>query len=211
MALSTRDHMADVNQPKQLRSQETVQRILIACCECVATLGYNQASTIKIAKQAGVSQGGLFKHFPTKISLMATMVTYVEAQARAESLENIPQDLAQQSIEKRVRYFIDRNWAFCQSSGFKALEEVLSQIHFNSELKHALGPAMRKDLQAGDLATLIPELPNDPSIQFLSQMAYGAIEHLAFNAVVADDKLIEFRLDYLSQLLYRELTLLLPA
>jgi len=202
------DSLAVANQPKQQRSQETIQKILQAACQCVAELGYGQASTIKIAKTAGVSQGALFKHFPNKIALMVAMTTYYESRARMEAVANMPADILDVSIKKRICYFVDGAWTFCQSLEYRAIDEVYAQSRTDQEMAKGLKSLVLSDAQAGDLALLIPELANNESVQWLSQLAYAMIDRLGDVSGALKKKTIIFRLEYIKQMLEREVTLL---
>lgn len=84
--------------PKQRRSLDTYHRILRAAQECVAESGYSKTSTQEVARRAEISHGGLFKRFPTKVSLMASMVGYVEAQARKMAVEHMTEELMNSSM-----------------------------------------------------------------------------------------------------------------
>jgi len=66
--------------PKQERSRATRTRLVDAAIEILVEQGLAGASTPRIAERAGMSQGALFKHFPTKDELLAEAV---EAMLRA--------------------------------------------------------------------------------------------------------------------------------
>jgi AcrR family transcriptional regulator len=53
------------------RREETVTRLLDASIETISGVGYARASAAMIAKRANVSDGALFRHFPTMGDLMA--------------------------------------------------------------------------------------------------------------------------------------------
>lgn len=54
------------NKPKQQRAKLTVQAILQATQELMKEVGFEQISTNRIAKKAGVSIGSLYQFFPNK-------------------------------------------------------------------------------------------------------------------------------------------------
>ena len=60
--------------PKQRRSQATHARLLDAATASLVEHGLAGATTPRIAERARVSQGALFKHFPTKDQLLAAAV-----------------------------------------------------------------------------------------------------------------------------------------
>jgi AcrR family transcriptional regulator len=61
-------------QPRQQRSQATVQVILDATARVLCTIGYDRASTNRVALAAGVSVGSLYQYFPSKEALVAALV-----------------------------------------------------------------------------------------------------------------------------------------
>ena len=50
----------------QQRSKTTKTRILHAAAKCFATLGYDATGVAKICRDAGVSKGAFYYHFPSK-------------------------------------------------------------------------------------------------------------------------------------------------
>jgi AcrR family transcriptional regulator len=60
--------------PQQRRSHATRARLVEAAIATLVEHGLAGASTPRIAQRAGVSQGALFKHFPTKDAILAAAV-----------------------------------------------------------------------------------------------------------------------------------------
>jgi AcrR family transcriptional regulator len=58
----------------QKRSQATVEALLDATARVLTTVGYDRASTNRIAATAGVSVGSLYQYFPNKEALVAALV-----------------------------------------------------------------------------------------------------------------------------------------
>jgi AcrR family transcriptional regulator len=58
----------------QKRSQATVEILLDATARVLTRMGYDRASTNRIAAMAGVSVGSLYQYFPNKEALVATLV-----------------------------------------------------------------------------------------------------------------------------------------
>ncbi|MGX5727992.1 TetR/AcrR family transcriptional regulator [Metapseudomonas otitidis] len=200
--------MCGIPLPKQRRSLDTYHRILKSAQECVAELGYSKTSTQEVAKRAEISHGGLFKRFPTKVSLMASMVGYLETQARREAATRVPKSLLASSTEERVRFFIESYWRFVQTPQFKAIDEVWDESRTDELLLEALRPVIKSDVVAGDLGFYFPELENGVAIQFISQMIYSSLEYLAFNQGVGADDQAPAKLDVLIGLVCREIDLL---
>lgn len=57
--------------PAQRRSRATVDAVLEAGAQLLLTIGYDKASTNKIAEKAGVSIGSLYEYFPGKEAIFA--------------------------------------------------------------------------------------------------------------------------------------------
>jgi AcrR family transcriptional regulator len=58
----------------QKRSQATVEALLDATARVLTKVGYDRASTNRIAATAGVSVGSLYQYFPNKEALVAALV-----------------------------------------------------------------------------------------------------------------------------------------
>lgn len=74
---------------------ETRKRLLAAARECVNARGYEGASTREIARKAGVAEGTIFNHFPTKEELVLSCI----GDCLAEAIE-------------RGMYSMDPEWCF---------------------------------------------------------------------------------------------------
>ena len=68
---SARKHLPDVARTQQQRREETIARLLDASIETIVEVGYARASAAVIARRAKVSDGALFRHFPTMGDFMA--------------------------------------------------------------------------------------------------------------------------------------------
>src|SRR5580700_3154791 len=60
--------------PRQARSEATVDAVLEATARVLVKVGYDRASTNRIAAEAGVSVGSLYQYFPSKEALVAALV-----------------------------------------------------------------------------------------------------------------------------------------
>jgi AcrR family transcriptional regulator len=56
------------------RRDGTQRKLIEATLRCLGELGYARATTTEIVRAAGVSQGALFKHFPSKAELLSAAV-----------------------------------------------------------------------------------------------------------------------------------------
>lgn len=65
------EHPAPRRRTQQERKQATVARLTDATIESIAEAGYANTSVGEICRRSGVSRGGLFRHFDSRLSLMA--------------------------------------------------------------------------------------------------------------------------------------------
>ena len=65
--------------PKQARAIATRNKLLSAAAHCLCELGARGTTTTAVAKEAGVSQGALYKHFGSKHHLLAATTEHLLA------------------------------------------------------------------------------------------------------------------------------------
>lgn len=131
--------------PKQERSKQLVADILEAAAQVLSEYGFENASTNKIAKRAGVSIGSLYQYFPDKESLVAAlfkdrwkkldrlvMQTLMEIMGLpfSEASEKIIRVCVQFFSQEKelMRVFLKRVGVFSKKSNFFIEEEKLVQI-----------------------------------------------------------------------------------
>ncbi len=94
------------HRPKQQRSRDTVETILNAAARLLVEDGYDKASTNRVAREAGVNIGTLYRYFPNKEVLFATLFErHVEQVAAA--VDSKSQDLTGKSLPAAVRGLIE--------------------------------------------------------------------------------------------------------
>lgn len=60
-----------------MKEMDTREKILIHACHLVEREGFTRLTMDRVAKEAGLSKGGLLYHFPTKEELEISMIEYV--------------------------------------------------------------------------------------------------------------------------------------
>src|SRR5215467_1299448 len=89
MVDTTRAEAAIRRAPLQSRSQQTVQRVLDAASSLLSQIPLEDLTTTRIAVEAGLSIGALYRFFPDKQSIVdAIAVRHVE-QFRASLEESV--------------------------------------------------------------------------------------------------------------------------
>lgn len=114
------------------RREETQSRVLDATVECLARDGYSGASTVRIARKAGVSRGALLHHYSSKAELLASAVRHVFRRRIAEfreAFERVPEDA------NRANAAIDILWGMFSGPSFDAWLELLVASRSDPELR----------------------------------------------------------------------------
>lgn len=103
-------------------SKEKRNALLTAATNEVASTGI-AASTIKIAKNAGVAEGTLFVYFPTKDELLNQLYLYLKSDLISSLADDYPTNV---SIEKQIEYiwtgYID--WGVGNPNKRRALRQL---------------------------------------------------------------------------------------
>lgn len=92
--------------PKQQRSRETVEVILKAAARLLVEDGYDKASTNRVAREAGVNIGTIYRYFPNKEALFATLFEQHVEQV-ASAVDTKSRDLTDRSLPSAVRGLIE--------------------------------------------------------------------------------------------------------
>jgi AcrR family transcriptional regulator len=66
-----------MREPQQDRSRATRRRLLEACVECLADVGWSATTVSVVAERAGVSRGAAQHHFPTREDLITAALEHM--------------------------------------------------------------------------------------------------------------------------------------
>jgi AcrR family transcriptional regulator len=139
------------------RREATIRKLLDAATDALIELGYAEASVQEICARAGVSTGGLFRHFATREALMVAVGQDVGAQILTryrrefESLraKRDPLELAMRLVRASCRSRLNQAWY-----------ELFMAARTNKRLQKALAPTAARyfDDIRGLAHQLLPEL-----------------------------------------------------
>lgn len=135
------------------RRETTVRKLLDAATESLVEHGYAGATVQVICARAGVSQGGLFRHFPTREALLVAVGEDVgrsvldgyRAEFRATSGKGDPLERAARMVRER-----------CHSRPNRAWFELAVAARTNPALRDALRPVAAR--YHDDIESLAREL-----------------------------------------------------
>jgi len=163
--------------PSQARSVATRARLLAAAIDALVSNGYAGASTTSIAKRAQVSQGALFKHFPSKHALLGEALQ----QLFTELVEEFRQKLARDARPDRLGAAVGILWVIFCSPKLQAAFELYLAARTDAELAALVTPVLaahRQNLLA-EARALFPAAADhnpdfDPMILSIMNMMQGA-------------------------------------
>ncbi len=136
-------------QPRQQRSQATVEIILDATARVLCTIGYDRASTNRVALAAGVSVGSLYQYFPSKEALVAALVErHVEEMLRLVRAKLA--EVACAPLPVAVRTMIDAMFA-AHAVDPKLHKVLIEQVPRIGRLEDILGVEREVEAMVGAL------------------------------------------------------------
>lgn len=165
------------NVPSQARSIATRARLLTSAVDALVADGYAGASTTTIAKRAQVSQGALFKHFPSKHALLGEALQ----QLFTELVEEFRQRLVRDTRPDRLGAAVGILWEIFLSPKLQAAFELYLAARTDAELAALVTPVLaahRQNLLA-EARALFPAAAEhnpdfDPMILSVMNMMQGA-------------------------------------
>jgi AcrR family transcriptional regulator len=123
---------------QQARRDETRQKLLVATLGCLRELGYARTTTTEIVKAAGVSQGALFKHFPSKADLLSAAVEHLFA----ELVDGYRGTFA--TLPRDIEHAFDLLWSFFTGPQLAIAFELYTAARSEPALRQALQPVVQK-------------------------------------------------------------------
>jgi AcrR family transcriptional regulator len=138
---------------QEQRREATVRKLLDAATDALIEVGYAEASTQEVCRRAEVSTGGLFRHFPTRESLMVAVGEDVGRQLledyrkrfAAARDEREPLEVALRLVRESCRSRLNQAWY-----------ELAMAARTNKRLQKAMGPLAARYYD--DIAALAREL-----------------------------------------------------
>lgn len=119
------------------RRAHTREQLLDATVRCLETVGYAHTTTTEVCRLAGVSQGALFKHFPTKATLMSGTAAHLFAGLVADyrkRFSRLPEGAG------RLGAAIDLLWSLFETPRMHAAFELYVAARTEPDLARSLKP-----------------------------------------------------------------------
>ena len=170
--------------PLQPRSVQTIQRVIDAASSLLCRMPLEDLSTTRIAVEAGISVGALYRFFPDKQTIIdAVAVSHVQKfrhlleKEVLPSLEREMKSLADFQPGKLLNLVVDAYVAYLdQHPDFRAISfgRHISAATKEREASPAVGlPALLKDFMLDRLG-----IPNNPELDLMLRVVSEAGERL---------------------------------
>ena len=187
------------------RTAATVAKLLQATVDAIVELGYAGATTREICERAGVSQGGLFRHFPTRRDLIVATLTHLCDARLADFEVHLDSEVGGESPE-RIAEQIRLARAFVRDPLNMVFLEVVMASRTEPDLRAVLAPILERsdrDFLATASRNPVFATLSDPSkhiwFDFAQQVLW--IEAL-WAAIMPDDSYDDSKLDALVRLMF---------
>lgn len=144
---------AGVRRTQRERKQATVSRLMDATIAAIAEVGYAHTSVGEVCRRSGVSRGGLFRHFDSRLDLVIAAAEDVAGRHLATAREWLEQrgaGLREALLMMRERHRDEINVVWF---------ELMVAARSDAELRERLAPVADRFFHAiSDLAAEVPEL-----------------------------------------------------
>jgi AcrR family transcriptional regulator len=175
------------SEPRQARSRATRKRLLRACVASLCQQGLAGTTTTEVCRRAGVSQGALFKHFPSKDALLAAAVEDLFASLVAEYRRGLA---AVSASEDRVRAAVHLLWEIMTRPALQAVFELMAAGRCDAALRDALEAVQlrhRENLGAA-ARELFPQAAGDgAAFDAMLDVVLSAMQGASLGALVLQD------------------------
>ena len=146
-AKSTKTRPAVIRRAQAERSAEMTERVLDATLDLIHEKGMAEASTVAIAKRAGVSRGAILHHYPQKFDLITAAVDHL-LETETEKIRKVSAAFAGGEVD--LDALIDYLWGMFSGRLFMITLDYLAVARTDEDLRRHLGPVSLKFNRALD-------------------------------------------------------------
>ncbi|MGJ9412820.1 TetR/AcrR family transcriptional regulator [Aeromicrobium sp. CF4.19] len=141
-----------VRRTQAQRREATVAALVDATVTCLAERGYAGTTTAEVGRRAGVSAGGLFRHFPSRLDLVLAAADTVRARQFDDFREGL---LAATEVTVQECLVLLRR--ACRAPMNAAWYELLVAARHDADLRDGLAPLVERYHR--EIAAIGRELP----------------------------------------------------
>lgn len=170
------------------RRAQTQAALLDATLQSLVELGYAGTTTRGVAERAGVTQGALQYHYPTKFALVNAALLHISKRFSDETLANADPTAP---TADRAALVLDALWNLHRHPAVAAAHEIFTTASSDPALAAPTANSLTRTINAAIRAagTLLPEHAHHPRFRETMLLAIAAIHGTARIATIpgADD------------------------
>jgi len=188
------------------RREATIGKLVSATVMALAEVGYARTSVSEICNRAGVSHGGMFRHFATRVALIAAATAQVGRQ-HVEAIDALAVSLPDHADPIEALLGFVR--AACRSPTHAAWHEVMVAARTDGDLRAQVSEVLA-DYEAALHDMAVRVVPSGAADPFRTQVAVMSFLHMfdseaVTRAVYANVEIEEARLSWAVETLRRAL------
>ncbi len=159
--------------------------LLDAALEQLVVAGLSAFTTTEVVRRAGVSQGALFKYFPTKSELLAAVAEHLFEQLRARYEADFG---ALPRSRRNLQRGLSLLWEQMLDTRLAAAFELYAAARTDRELQARLAPVVRAHLARIEaFGATLSELGDPARVRSLTGLAISAIQGMVLNQLALPD------------------------
>jgi AcrR family transcriptional regulator len=201
VATGTTDTPSGTLRPRRTQAQrrkKTKAALLDATIDTLLEVGYSRTTTAQVCVRAGVSQGALFKHFPTKQALLAASVEHLYERllssyaAQVEPTDGLPRNSSRPSD---IPQAIDALWRTFERPELMVVYELQAASRTDGDLRKLLEQAGKSHASAirRTASELFPDAASSDGFEPLLDTVLETFQGMAMSRMISSDPAHEAR------------------
>ena len=156
--------MATKSRTQQERRQDTKRKLLRATIDCLIEEGYNAVTTTKVCQRSGMSQGAIFKHYPTKHALLTAAIERLYEQL-IDTYQLLVKGIP--TTGDRIPICLQALWTLFELPELLAVFDLHTAARTDLVLQKALEPfeSRHREHIRQVAANIFPEAADNPKLQ----------------------------------------------
>ena len=130
----------DTQSKQEARSTRTRNAICEATIACLVEYGYGETTLGRVVEKAGVSNGALLHHFPSKEHLMTAAARHLLARTFERPKRRLPDNPTDRDV---IATDLKTNWSYyINTPQYRALLEILIALRTDKTLRQQIAPTL---------------------------------------------------------------------
>ena len=194
--------MAAPRRTQQERREETKRRLVDSTIDCLIELGYTRLTTTEVCRASGLSQGAIFKHFPTKFDLVAAATVRLYEQL-VDDYRHAVADLP--DGPEKITGCLDALWALYETPRLLAVFDLHTAARTDPELREVMCSVEKPHWAniEGLAGEIFPEMADNPLFAGAIDLLISTVQGAAISGLARRDEVKEMRLKITLELVAR--------